>query len=69
MIRWNVAKQMKERGWSNASQLAAGAGMTKPAAYRVVAGEPLERIDVATLETLAHVFKCSPWSLLEYKKR
>lgn len=69
MICWNVTKQMKERGWSNASQLAVGAGMTKPAAYRVVASEPLERIDVATLEKLAHVFKCSPWALLEYKPR
>jgi DNA-binding Xre family transcriptional regulator len=67
MIRWNVRKQMEERGWSNANQLAAGAGMTKPAAYRVFAGEPLDRIDVATLERLARVFKCSPWSLLDYK--
>lgn len=57
---------MKKRGWTNANQLADGAGLTKPAAYRVVAGEPLERIEVATLEALARAFKVKPWALLEW---
>lgn len=66
MIRWNIKAHMARRGWQNASQLATGAGLTSPAAYRVVAGEPLERIDVGILEKLAREFRVKPWQLLEY---
>lgn len=66
MIRWNVKPFMEKRGWTNASQLATEAGITAPVAYRVLAGEPLERIDVATLERLAAAFRVKPWQLLEH---
>lgn len=57
---------MERRGLANAYQLAAFAGLTKPAAARVLAGEPLERIEVATLERLSRAFRVKPWALLEY---
>lgn len=69
MIRWNVAKAAKDRGWENANQLARGAGLSYPVAARLLAGEPLERIDVATLELLASVFSCEPWALLTWSKK
>jgi transcriptional regulator with XRE-family HTH domain len=57
---------MERRGLENAYQLAAFAGLTKPLASRLLAGAPLERIDVATLEALARAFRVKPWALLEY---
>lgn len=66
MIRYDLSRQMKRRGWTNANQLAKGAGIPAPLAYRVLSGEPLERIEVATLETLARVFGVKPWTLLEH---
>lgn len=66
MIVWNLAPLMKRRGLANAYQLAAFAGLTKPTAARVLAGAPLERIDVATLEALARAFRVQPWRLLVY---
>ncbi len=68
MIHWNVAALQKRHGIPNAHQLAAKASLTLPAAYRVWEGKPLKRIDVATLEKLAEHLKCSPWSLLEYRR-
>ena len=67
MIFWNVAARAKRRGWENPYQLAKGAGLTQPAAARVLGSEPIERIDVRVLETLARAFNCSPWSLLDYR--
>lgn len=66
MIRWHIERHMARRGIANAYQLAAFAGLTKPTAARVVAGEPLDRIEVATLEALAKAFRVRPWALLEY---
>lgn len=66
MITWNVAPLMARRGLANAYQLAAFAGLTKPTAARVLAGEPLERIEVATLEALARAFGVKPWRLLTH---
>jgi DNA-binding Xre family transcriptional regulator len=66
MIRWNLDRHMAKRGLTNAYQLAAFAGLTKPTAARVLAAEPLERIDVATLHALATAFRVKPWALLEY---
>lgn len=66
MIRWNLDRHMARRGLTNAYQLAAFAGLTKPLASRLLAGAPIERLDVATLETLAVAFRVKPWTLLEY---
>lgn len=72
MIRYHVEvirAHMAKRGWENASQLAREAKLTAPLAARVLAGESLERIEVATLERLAEAFNVKPWTLLEYRKR
>lgn len=66
MIRYAIATHMRRKGWTNAYQLAKGAGITQPLAARVIAGGPLERLDVATLEALARAFRVKPWALLEY---
>lgn len=67
-IRWNVAKHLEAKGWDNANKLARGVGLSYPVAVRVMAGAPMERIDVATLELLRAAFgiRGAPWSLLEY---
>ena len=70
MIRWNVHAIAKTHRIPNANQLAVKAGLTLPVAYRVWAGEPMDRIEIATLEKLTEAFGLkSPWRLLEYKKR
>jgi transcriptional regulator with XRE-family HTH domain len=66
MIRWNVTKHMGRKGWTTAYQLAKGAGISQPAAANVLAGNPLERIDVLALEKLARAFRVKPWALLDY---
>lgn len=66
MIRYSLEKHMKRKRWENANQLAKGADIPPPLAYRVLSGEPLERIEVATLEKLARVFGVKPWALLEH---
>jgi transcriptional regulator with XRE-family HTH domain len=66
MIRWDLDRHMTKRGLANAYQLAAFAGLTKPTAARVMAGAPLGRIEVATLEALAKAFRVRPWSLLAH---
>jgi DNA-binding Xre family transcriptional regulator len=67
MIRYNIERHMHRKGWTTAYQLALHAGVTQPAAHRVMAGEPLQRIEVATLEKLAVAFRVKPWTLLEYE--
>lgn len=66
MIRFDVRAQARKHHVSNAHQLAAYAHLTLPVAYRVWSGEPLQRIEVATLEALATAFKCKPWALLDW---
>lgn len=73
MIRYAVKPHMDRKGWQNANQLAEGADIPPPLAYRVLAGEPLERIEVRTLERLALAFGLTDskgrkaiWQLLEY---
>lgn len=68
MVRWNVRNHLDAKGWSNANQLSLGAGLSYPVAARVLANEPMERIEVATLERLRSAFglRGAPWSLLEY---
>lgn len=69
-IRWNVKERAEAKGWENAQQFSVGAGLTYPTAARVLAGDPLERIEVATLEKLARVFGLkSPWALLDYEPK
>lgn len=68
-IKWNLKPWMDRRGIANPNQLAERAGLTLPVAYRLFEERDLERIDIATLETLAAFFRCSPWRLLEYRKR
>lgn len=65
-IRWAVAEHMTRAGIENANQLAKKAGLSYPVASRILAGEDLERIDVATLEALAAAFGVKPWTLLEH---
>lgn len=66
-IRWNVKERAERRGWKNPHQFAVGAGLSYPLAARILEGEPLERIDVATLERLTTVFGLKrPWELLDY---
>ena len=66
-IRWHVKDRAKGKGWKNAQQFAVGAGLTYPLAARILDGQPLERIDVKTLEKLAKVFGLkTPWALLDY---
>lgn len=67
MIRWDVAKHMDRKGWTTAYQLAKGTGISQPAAANVMAGRPLERIDVPTLEKLCRAFRCKPAALLDFK--
>lgn len=68
MITWNVAARARAKGWTNAYQLAKGANITQPLAARVLAGEPIGRIDVATLEALTRAFGLkTPWALLDYQ--
>lgn len=66
MIRWDVSAHMQAKGWENANQLARGAGLSYPVAARVLEAEPLDRIDVSTLERMSTAFRCSPWKLLAY---
>jgi DNA-binding Xre family transcriptional regulator len=71
MITWNlpaIARHMERRKIANAHQLHEYTGLTIPTAYNVLSGGPLQRIEVATLETLASAFKCSPWNLLDFKR-
>ena len=64
-IRWNLDRHLARKGWTNARQLSIGAGIGYPAAWRIMQGEPLDRIDCHTLETLAKVFRAKPLSLLK----
>ena len=67
-VRWNVAGRMDAKGWTNAHQLAAGAGISYPVAKRIYDGERYpDRVDFDTLGKLAKAFGCrrNPWRLLE----
>lgn len=66
MIRWDVGRHMDRKGWVTAYQLAKGAGISQPAAANVLAGRPLRRIDVPTLERLCRAFRVKPAALLDY---
>jgi transcriptional regulator with XRE-family HTH domain len=68
MVRWNVGPHMARKGWTTAYRLAVESGIAQPAAARVLAGAPLRRVDVATLEALARAFgvEQKPWTLLAF---
>lgn len=67
MMKYDLSRQMKRHRLENANQLAAFAKIPPPLAYRLLSGEPLERIEVATLERLAAVFGVKPWALLSHE--
>jgi DNA-binding Xre family transcriptional regulator len=63
---------MKAAGIENGNQLARYARLTSPVAYRLLSGEPFERVDVAVLDALCEAFSCQPGDLLAHtpeKKR
>lgn len=68
MIRWRLAPHLKRKGWTSAYQLARGADLTMPLASRLfhADGQPISRLEIATLEALARAFRVRPWALLEY---
>jgi hypothetical protein len=65
-ISWNVRDRATAKGWTNAHQLALGAGISYPIAWRIMGSDaPLERIETATLAKLARAFGLkTPWALL-----
>lgn len=67
-VRWNLETQLAAKKWTNAHQLAAGAGISYPVAKRIFDGEKNpDRVDFDTLGKLALAFGCkrNPWKLLE----
>lgn len=75
MLYWNLTKYLKDRGWTNANQLAAGADIGYPAAWRIMHcidnDEPMARLDGETHHALLAAFKLqrTPWALLEYRRK
>ena len=66
IIRWDVKRRAEARGWTNAHQFAIGAGISYPIATRILKGDPVEKLEVATLGKLTRAFGLSsPWSLLK----
>ena len=58
---------MRRAGYANAKQLADGAGIGYPAAWRIVNNKPVQAIHVSTLLLLAKAFRVkNPLTLLEY---
>lgn len=58
---------MRKRGWANAYQLAEGAGIGYPTAWRIVSDKPVQRVDADTLRNLGRAFGVkNPLHLLEY---
>ncbi|MDB4914094.1 MAG: hypothetical protein JWM95_1738 [Gemmatimonadetes bacterium] len=67
-VRWDVKARAIEKGWVNAHQLAARAGISYPVAKRIWDEEEMpDRIDFDTLGKLAKTFGCkrNPWKLLK----
>lgn len=59
---------MTRKGWPTAYRLAAEAGISRPAASRLLSGDPVERIDTAMLLALAKAFGVrNPLTLLEFR--
>lgn len=69
MIYWRLKAHMLGQGWGTAYELAKEAGISRPAAMRVLSGAPIERVDVALLDKLAAAFGVTdPLTLLEHRK-
>ncbi len=69
MFTWKLAKPLSTKGWSNARQLAAGAKIGYPTAWRIVKGVPFDRPDSRVLTALCKAFgvKRADWhTLLEW---
>jgi hypothetical protein len=67
MLKYDLSRAMKRHRLENANQLAVFAKIPPPLAYRLLSGEPLKRVDVATLETVATAFGVKPLSLLKHE--
>lgn len=65
MLIWNLGPHMREKGWTNAHQLAKAANINVATAYNVLAAGALTRIDVPTVERLADAFGVPWWHLFE----
>jgi DNA-binding Xre family transcriptional regulator len=66
MVRFRLAELLEGRGWT-AYKLAQEAGLTIPAAYRLADPDHrIQRLDMATLDTLCRVLKVQPGELLEW---
>lgn len=66
-VRWNLADRLAAKGWENAHQLAAGAGISYPVAKRIWNGPAPDRVDFQTLGKLAKALgaRRNPFALLE----
>jgi hypothetical protein len=68
-VRWNVRPAMDKAGIKNAYQLAEATGLKYPICWRVCSGEPVDRVNVSTLEAIAAALNVKdPLTLLEYRK-
>jgi DNA-binding Xre family transcriptional regulator len=66
MVRFRLAELLEERGWT-AYRLAQETDLTVPAAYRLADPDHrIQRLDIATLDTLCKVLKVQPGALLEW---
>lgn len=67
MFTWNLA--LPKSRVPNAHQLALGAGLSYPVAVRVLANQPMARVDAMTLQKLADYFGVkNPLSLLRFTR-
>lgn len=70
MFTWKLDGRWPKEGRPNAHQLALGAKLSYPVATRILANEPMARVDAATLGRLATYFRVKPekaLTLLEYR--
>ena len=66
MVYWRVAEALARRGWTR-YRLVKESGLAPPVVYRVARrGEPVQRIDGRTLDTLCAVLGAQPGDLLVY---
>jgi DNA-binding Xre family transcriptional regulator len=66
MIRWRIAEQLAQRGWTR-YRLVQASGLATTVVYRVAQrGAPVRRIDGRTLDRLCAVLDATPGDLLAY---
>lgn len=68
MFTWKLDGRWPRTGRPNAHQLAVEAKLSYPVASRVLANEPMARVDAATLGKLArHFHEKRPLTLLDFR--